>query len=139
MLPVVSKIIKKTIQIQTQEQLDKNGFLCKSQSGFCINFSVDSCPAQLTDFILREKDKGFHTGMMLVDLQKAFNTLDHTILLEKMECIGFKESVIKWYQSRLSRESFCDTRKCLFRCWTNKLWCSTRIYLRATPLPNIYK
>ena len=84
-------------------------------------------------------DKGFHTGMILVDLQKTFDTLDHTVLLQKMECIGFKESVIKWFQSYLlNRKFFCDTRKCLFRCWTNKLCCSTRICRKATPLPNIY-
>ena len=38
----------------------------------------------------------------------------------------------------LKQKVFGDTGKCLFRCWTNKLWCSTRIYFRATPLPNIY-
>ena len=46
-----------------------------------------------TDFILRGMDKRFHTGMILVDLQKAFDTLDHTVLLQEMECIGFKESL----------------------------------------------
>ena len=34
--------------------------------------------AILTDLILREMNKGFYTGMILVDLQKAFDTLDHT-------------------------------------------------------------
>ena len=29
---------------------------------------------------------------------------------------------------------FCDTRWCLFRCWTSKLWCSTRIYLKGSLL-----
>ena len=91
----MSKIIEKTIQIQTQEYLDKSGLLYKYQSGFCAIFSTDSCLVQLTNFILRGMDKGFHTGMILVDLQKAFDTLDHTILLQKMDCIGFKESVIK--------------------------------------------
>ena len=38
----------------------------------------------------------------------------------------------------LKQKVFCDTRKCLFRCWISKLWCSTRIYLRAAPFPNIY-
>ena len=52
-------------------------------------------------------DKGFHAGMILVDLQKVFETLNHTVLLQKMEYIGFKESVIKWLQSYLSnRKSF---------------------------------
>ena len=38
----------------------------------------------------------------------------------------------------LKQKVFCDTRKCIFRCWTNRLWCSTRIYLRAAPLLNIF-
>ena len=43
-------------------------------------------------------DKGFHTGVILADLQKAFDTLDHTVLLQNMEYMGFKESAIKWSQ-----------------------------------------
>ena len=38
----------------------------------------------------------------------------------------------------LKQKVFCDTRKCIFRCWTNRLWCSTKIYLRVAPLPNIF-
>ena len=39
--------------------------------------------------MLRVMDKRFYTAMILVDLQKTFDTLDHTVLLQKMECIGF--------------------------------------------------
>ena len=74
------------------------------QSGFCANVSI--CLVQLTDYILRVIDKGFYTGMILVDLQKAFDMLDYTKLLQKMECIGFKESVIKWFQAYLSNKNF---------------------------------
>ena len=110
----MSDKIEKTIQIQTQKYSDKNGLLYKYQSGFRANFSTDSCLVQLTDFILRGMDKGFHTGMILVDLQKAFDTLDHTVLLQKMECIGFKESVIKWFQSYLSNRKFFVTLENVF-------------------------
>ena len=99
LLPIVSKIIEKTIHIQRKECLDKNGLLHKYQSGFCTNFSMDFCLVQLTGFILRRMDKGFHTKMIIVDLQKAFGMLDHTVLLQKVECIGFKALVIKWSQS----------------------------------------
>ena len=58
-------------------------------------------------------DKRFHTGMILLDLQKAHGTLDHIVLLQKMECTGFKESVIKSFLIS-QRECFCDTRKCVF-------------------------
>ena len=59
-------------------------------------------------------DKGFHAGMNLVDLQKAFYRLYHTILLQKMECIGFKESVIKWFQSYLSNRKLFVTLENVF-------------------------
>ena len=51
-------------------------------------------------------DKGLHTGMILIDLQKTFDTLDHDVLLEKIECMGFKKPVIEWFKSYLSN------RKC---------------------------
>ena len=81
LLLVVSNILEKTIQIQTQEYLDKNGLLYKYHSGSHANISTDSCLVQLTDLILREMDKGFHTGMTVVDLQKSFDTLNHTVPL----------------------------------------------------------
>ena len=59
-------------------------------------------------------DKGFHTGMIVIDLQKAFDTLDHTILLQKMECTGFKDSVIKWFQSYYSNKKFFVTLENVF-------------------------
>ena len=44
--------------------------------------------------------------MILVDLQKVFDTLDRTIPKKKKEYIGFKESFIKWFQSYLSNRKF---------------------------------
>ena len=82
----MSNITKKTIHSQTQEYLDKNGLLYKYQSGFHEKFSTYSCLVQLTDFILRGMDKRFHTVMIIVDLQKVLDTLDHTVLLQKIEC-----------------------------------------------------
>ena len=73
----MSKTIETTIQIQTQEYLNKIGLLFKYQLGFRANFSTDSSLVQLTDFILREMGKEFNTGRNLVDLQKVVGTLDH--------------------------------------------------------------
>ena len=47
------------------------------------------------------------TGMIMIDLQKAFGVLDHNkILLEKMTCLGFKTPPIKWFKSYLSNKEF---------------------------------
>ena len=51
-------------------------------------------------------DEQIHTCMILVDLQKACNTLDHGVLLEKMKYFGFRTSVIKWFESYLSNRKF---------------------------------
>ena len=47
-----------------------------------------------------------HTGMILADLQKVFDTLDHGVLLEKMKYFGFQASVIKQFESYLSNRKF---------------------------------
>ena len=59
------------------------------QSGFRTNHSTDLCLAQLIDFVAIGMDKQMHTGMKLVDLQKAFDTLDDGVLLKKMKYFGF--------------------------------------------------
>ena len=106
LLPLLSKLIEKAIHIQAQEYLDKHGMLYKFQSGLRKNFSTDSCLVQLRDFIINGMDKGLHTGMTLIDLHKAFDTLDHDILLKKMGCLGFKKSVTRWFKSYLSNKFF---------------------------------
>ena len=61
------------------------------QSGFRADHSTDTCLSQLTDMILNTAGNEKHTGMILIDLQKAFDTLDHKIFLDKMKYIGFSD------------------------------------------------
>ena len=56
--------------------------------------------------ILNSAENGKHTGMMLTDLQKAFDTLDHKILLGKMKWISFLNKTTKWFHSYLTRRVF---------------------------------
>ena len=51
-------------------------------------------------------DKQTNTGMTLPDLQKAFDTLDHEVLLEKMAYFRFRTSVNQWFESYLSNRKF---------------------------------
>ena len=46
------------------------------------------------------------TGMILIDLQKAFDTIDQQILLKKMRYLGFSDSVINWFRSYLENRTF---------------------------------
>ena len=105
-LPLVSKIIEKSINFQIEDLLNKKKLIYMYQSGFWTNHSTDLCLAQLIGFVATGMDKQIHTGMILVDLQKAFDTLDHGVLLEKMKYFGFRASVIKWFESYLSNRKF---------------------------------
>ena len=46
------------------------------------------------------------TGVILIDLQKAFDTINHEILLKKLSIIGFSDHIVKWFQSYLSNHKF---------------------------------
>ena len=89
LLPLFSKIIERIINNQTQEFLDKNNILYKYQSGFRKHHSIDTCLSYLTDQVKIGFEEGLLTGMVFIDLKKAFDTIDHSILLEKMSCLGF--------------------------------------------------
>ena len=105
-LPLVSKIIKKSIHFQIEDYLNKKKLIYMYQSGFRTNHSTDHCLVRLIDFVATGMDKQMRTGMILVDLQKAFDTLDHGVLLEKMKYFGFRAPVIKWFESYLSNRTF---------------------------------
>ena len=106
LLPLVSKIIEKVIHDQTQRFLDKNDIIYRYQSGFRKFFSTDSCLSYLNNKIATGFESGLYTGMILIDLQKAFDTVNHNILLKKMEFIGFSEETTKWFKSYLSNRNF---------------------------------
>ena len=46
------------------------------------------------------------TDMILIDLQKAFDTIDHDVLLQKLYAVGFSKHSVNWFQSNLSNRSF---------------------------------
>ena len=106
LLPLISKLIEKIIHQQTQKYLSDHNILYKYQSGFRTNHSTDTCLSYLNDKILKGFDEGKITGMILIDLQKAFDTIDHKVLLGKLVYLGFSESAISWFKSYLLNRSF---------------------------------
>ena len=60
----------------------------------------------LNDKILKRFDLGLVTGMILIDLQKAFDTINHDIVLKILSIICFTDDTVKWFQSHLSNRKF---------------------------------
>ena len=101
-LSILSKVVEKVVYEQIEICLDDKKLLYKFQSGFRGRFSTDTCLIHLTDFIKFQMDKDHLLGMVLLDLQKAFDTVDHKILLMKMEALGLGQDVVRWFRSYLS-------------------------------------
>ena len=76
-----------------------NKLLYEHQSGFRQSYSTDTCLINLMDHIRILKSKGNYVGMVLMDLQKAFDTVDHEILCNKLEAMGI--NFTKWFKSYL--------------------------------------
>jgi len=58
--------------------------------------------AHLSDTILDNMDRGFVTGMVFVDLTKAFDTVDHQRLNHKLYFTGFSNHLVEWFKSYLT-------------------------------------
>ena len=97
LLPLLSKLFERVVLGQTEEFLSLNEVLYHYQFGFRKNHSTDRCLSFLNDKILKGFDDALVTGMILIDLQKAFDTINHDMLLKKLSIIGFSDHTVKWF------------------------------------------
>ena len=100
-LTVMPKILEKTVHKQLENYLRSEKLLYDYQSGFRNSYFTDSCLTHLTDQIRFDMDKGNYTGIVMIDLQKAFDTVDHNILLNKLKAIGLDDLLTSWFSSYL--------------------------------------
>ena len=98
-LSVFSKILEKTVHVQFNQYLQNNKILYSHQSGFRKGHSTDTCLIDLTDYVHKSISEGDFVGMVLLDLQKAFDTVDHAILCEKLKLMGV--GCVDWFKSYL--------------------------------------
>ena len=89
LLPLISKIFEKIVHDQMIDYLAQYSILYKYKSGFRTKHSTDLCLSYLNDKILKGFENDLFTGMVLIDLRKAFDTIGHNILLEKLKAIVF--------------------------------------------------
>lgn len=104
-LNVLSKILERAVHGQFVDYLNKSMLFYEYQSGFRAKFSTDSCLINLTDFIRSKMSQGKYVGMVLLDFQKAFGTVDHQILLGKLKAMGVVS--VDWFRSYLSDRQQC--------------------------------
>ena len=101
-LLALSKIYEQAMAERLNTYLESNSLLTKSQFGFRKGMSTENALIDFTSYVYRSLDTKQHVAGVFLDFSKAFDTLDHNILIQKMEHLGIKGPVIKLFTSYLS-------------------------------------
>jgi retron-type reverse transcriptase len=81
--------------------IEKNNILTQHQYGFRENRSTELAIIELVDRITKAIDKGEYTIGIFLDLSKAFDTIDHKILIQKFDHYGIRRITQLWFQDYL--------------------------------------
>ena len=102
-LNFISKILERVVAVQLQTHLDEAGILTAFQSAYRKHHSTESALLNIHNDILLNMAKGSVTALTLLDLSTAFDTIDHTILLDRLNVYyGISELALGWFRSYLS-------------------------------------
>ncbi|KAF2358585.1 Reverse transcriptase domain [Trinorchestia longiramus] len=102
LLPVLSKILEKVISNQLLTHLDKSNLLHPNQYAYRKHTNTQDALLNITEKIYSDIDTKNVTQLLLLDLSKAFDSVEHTRLLQKISNLGI---ATQWFQSNLANRS----------------------------------
>ena len=101
-LSCFSKILERIMYNRLYSCLNDNSLFFQKQFGFREGHSTNHALIELIDSINDSFNQNKYTLGVFIDLSKAFDTVDHNILLKKLSLYGIKNNSVKWFSSYLS-------------------------------------
>jgi len=109
LLPTISKIFESAIYSQLYEYFEHNHIITDSQYGFRKSHSTVYTATELIDRLTKKLDNNQIPFNIYIDLSKAFDTINHTILLSKLHYYGIRNTALTLLKSYLTnRKQYCD-------------------------------
>ena len=104
-LSCVSKIIERHVHDTLYKFLEDNNLLSDSQFGFRPSHSTETALISAVDDWQKNMDKGKLTGVLFIDLRKAFDCVNHKVLLHKLKSYGVSDQAMSFFSSYLNNRS----------------------------------
>ena len=97
LLTTISKILEKIIYKRVYDFLVENCQLYENQFGFHSNHSCEHAIGQTVGTLLKNMENKKNSVCVLLDLSKAFDTIEHSIMLQKLELYGIRGTALTWF------------------------------------------
>ena len=105
-LNFISKILEKVVASRIQSHLSSNSLSSSFQSAYRIFHSTETTLLKIHNDLILAMDRGEVTSLILLDLSAAFDTVDHSILLTRLQnWFGLDDLSLAWFTSYLSSRS----------------------------------
>ncbi len=101
-LSAISKVLERIVYNRVMTFLDKDNQLYKHQYGFRKGYSTVNAVSEFVADTLQAFEDKQYTVAVFLDLSKAFDTIDHKILLYKLSNYGIRGKALEWFKSYLS-------------------------------------
>ena len=105
LLTTISKVLEKIVYQRIYSFLQNTGQLYENQYGFREAHSCEHAIGKVVDGIVKSLEHKETSACVLLDLSKAFDTIEHTIMLEKLALYGIRGNALSWFKSYLSNRS----------------------------------
>jgi hypothetical protein len=102
LLTTFSKVLEKVMYNRLSHYLQTNNILDPEQFGFRKGISTENTAFKPTDSIFKSINQKIHVGGIFCDLAKAFDCVNHEILLTKLHFNGIQGTMVDWFRSYLT-------------------------------------